>query len=69
VFHSEREDACQSVWLGDEQWSLIQPLLPTGVRDKDRIDDWRVISSIVHVIKRLPLKRLACRVWPVEDGL
>jgi len=38
-------------WLGDEQWSRIQPLLPTDVRGKDRVDDRRVISGIVHVIK------------------
>lgn len=38
-------------WLGDEQWSRIQPFLPTDVRGKDRVDDRRVISGIVHVIK------------------
>ncbi len=38
-------------WLGDEQWSRIQPLLPTDVRGKERVDDRRVISGIVHVIK------------------
>ncbi len=38
-------------WLGDEQWLRIRPLLPTDVRGKDRVDDRRVISGIVHVIK------------------
>lgn len=38
-------------WLSDEQWSLIQPLLPTDVRGKERVDDRRVISGIVFVIK------------------
>ena len=38
-------------WLSDEQWSSIQPLLPTDVRGKARVDDRRVISGIVFVIK------------------
>ena len=38
-------------WLSDEQWARIEPHLPTDVRGKDRVDDRRVISGIVHVIK------------------
>ena len=38
-------------WLSDEQWQRIAPLLPTDVRGKDRVDDRRVISGIVFVIK------------------
>jgi len=38
-------------WLNDEQWSKIQPLLPTDVRGKERQDDRRVISGILHVLK------------------
>ena len=38
-------------WLSDEQWFSIRPLLPTDVRGKERVDDRRVISGIVHVIK------------------
>ena len=38
-------------WLSDEQWSSIQPLLPTDVRGKKRVDDRRVISGIMFVIK------------------
>jgi len=38
-------------WLSDEQWSRIQPFLPTDVRGKERVDDRRVISGILHVIK------------------
>ena len=38
-------------WFSDEQWSSIQPLLPTDVRGKARVDDRRVISGIVFVIK------------------
>ncbi len=39
------------IWLSDEQWSAIQPLLPTDVRGKERVDDRRVISGIIFVIK------------------
>jgi transposase len=38
-------------WLSDEQWQRIGPLLPTDVRGKERADDRRVISGIVHVLK------------------
>src|SRR5438876_3828451 len=38
-------------WLSDEQWSRIEPHLPTDVRGVERVDDRRVISGIVHVLK------------------
>ena len=38
-------------WLSDEQWGRIALLLPTDVRGKDRVDDRRVISGILHVLK------------------
>jgi transposase len=38
-------------WLNDEQWSRIEPHLPTDVRGVDRADDRRVISGIIHVLK------------------
>ena len=38
-------------WLSDEQWGKIQPLLPTDVRGKERADERRVISGILHVLK------------------
>ena len=38
-------------WLSDEQWQKIEPFLPTDVRGKDRVDDRRVISGILHVLK------------------
>lgn len=38
-------------WLSDEQWRQIEPHLPTDVRGKVRVDDRRVISGILHVIK------------------
>jgi transposase len=38
-------------WLSDEQWKRIEPHLPTDVRDVERVDDRRVISGIVHLLK------------------
>jgi putative transposase len=38
-------------WLSDDQWQRIAPLLPKDVRGKDRVDDRRVISGILHVLK------------------
>jgi transposase len=38
-------------WLTDTQFSKIEPHLPTNTRGKARVDDRRVISGIVHVLK------------------
>ena len=38
-------------WLSDERFSKIAPFLPTDTRGKARVDDRRVISGIVHVLK------------------
>ena len=38
-------------WLSAEQWQKVEPLLPTDVRAKERVDDRRVISGILHVLK------------------
>jgi transposase len=38
-------------WLTDAQWTKIEPRLPTDVRGKERVDDRRVISGILHVLK------------------
>jgi transposase len=38
-------------WLTDEQWSRVEPHLPADVRGKERVDDRRVISGIVQVLK------------------
>src|SRR5579862_6300819 len=38
-------------WLSDDQWRRIEPYLPTDVRGKSRVDDRRVISGILHVLK------------------
>jgi transposase len=38
-------------WLSDDQWLMIEPYLRKDVRDKDRVDDRRLISGILHVIR------------------
>ena len=38
-------------WLSDEQWQAMEPHLPTDVRGKERADDRRIISGILHVLK------------------
>ena len=38
-------------WLTDEPFKKIANPLPTGTRGKPRVDDRRVISGIIHVLK------------------
>jgi len=38
-------------WLNDDQFSRLEPLLPTDTRGVARVDDRRVISGIIHVLK------------------
>jgi transposase len=38
-------------WLDDRQFTRLVPHLPTDTRGKPRVDDRRVISGIVHVLK------------------
>ena len=38
-------------WLSDEAWARIEPHLPRGKPGKPRVDDRRVISGILHVLK------------------
>ena len=51
-------------WLSDEAWTAIEPHLPTNQPGARRVDDRRVISGILHVL------RTGCR-WqdcPKEYG-
>ncbi len=41
-------------WLTDIQFERLRPLLPNKMRGVKRVDDRRVISGIIHVI------RMAC---------
>ena len=38
-------------WLSERQFARMSGLLPTDTRGKPRVDDRRVISGIIHVIK------------------
>ena len=38
-------------WFSDAQWSRLEPLLPTDVRGRKRVDDRRVLSGIVHALR------------------
>ena len=38
-------------WLTDDQFARIEAYLPKDTRGKPRVDDRRVISGIVHVLK------------------
>jgi transposase len=38
-------------WLSEEAWKAIEPHLPHGRPGKPRVDDRRVISGILHVLK------------------
>ena len=38
-------------WLTDDQFGRLQPLLPNKSRGVPRVDDCRVISGIIHVIR------------------
>jgi transposase len=38
-------------WLTDKQFARIKPHLPTDTRGTPRVDDRRVISGIIHVLK------------------
>ena len=38
-------------WLSEDQFARLTPHLPTDTRGMPRVDDRRVISGIVHVLK------------------
>ena len=46
------------LWLTAEQFSRLEPLLPSDTRGKPRVDDRRVISGIIHVLKSRERTRL-----------
>jgi len=43
--------ARQLTWLSDAEWARIEPLLPSGRCGARRVDDRRVISGIVHMLR------------------
>ena len=38
-------------WLSAGEWKRIEPLLPRGRRGAHRVDDRRVISGVVHMMR------------------
>src|SRR5438034_3402214 len=38
-------------WLNDREFARLAPHLPTDTRGKPRVDDRRVVSGIVHVLR------------------
>lgn len=38
-------------WLSEAQFARLEPLLPNKTRGVPRVDDRRVISGIIHVIR------------------
>jgi transposase len=46
-------------WLSDAQWAAIDPLLPKNRPGARRVDDRRVISGIVRVLKSGVASRIA----------
>jgi transposase len=38
-------------WLSEAEWARIEPLLPRGRRGARRVDDRRVISGIMHMLR------------------
>ena len=43
--------ARQLFWLSDEEWARIERYLPRGRRGTRQVDDRRVISGIIHMLK------------------
>jgi transposase len=38
-------------WLSNAEWSRLEPLMPRRRRRAHRVDDRRVISGIVHMLR------------------
>ena len=38
-------------WLSDAEWARIEPLMPRGRRGAHRVDDRRIISGIVYMLR------------------
>jgi transposase len=41
----------QLYWLSDADWKRIEPLMPHGRRGAHRVDDRRIISGIIHMLR------------------
>ncbi len=58
--------------LGDEEWAVIEPLLPTGGRGPKRVDDRRILNDIFYILRTgAPWRDLPKRYGPrtsVSEG-
>ena len=43
--------AANLFWLSDEQWAVIEPFMPQNQPGARRVEDRRVVSGIIHVLK------------------
>ena len=43
--------AARLFMLSDDEWTRIEPYLPKGRRGAHRVDDRRVISGIIHMLR------------------
>ena len=50
--------------LNDKEWAIVEPLLPTDVRGKPRVDDRRVLNGIFYVLRT----HCPWRDWPERYG-
>lgn len=56
-------------WLTEKQFARLKPLLPNKVRGVPRVDDGRVISGIVHVLKSGCRGRCAAGIRTSQNAL
>ena len=38
-------------WLSDDEWARLEPLMPRGRRGAHRVDDRRIVSGIVYMLR------------------
>jgi transposase len=60
--------------LSDEAWAAIEPHLPKNQLGARKVDDGRVISSIIHMLKsvaagQIILPKTALRPRSIIDGI
>jgi len=54
--------------LTDAEWAVIEPLLPTDVRGKERVDDRRVLNGIFWRLRTgAPWADIPTRYGPLHD--
>lgn len=56
-------------WLSDKAWACLEPHLLHGRPGKPRVDDRRLISGILHMLKTGRRQRDAPKVWSGRDRL